>query len=410
MKYLILTIFFLISFVLPVIAEEPFREIDFDKACLAAKEEKKVVLIDFFTTWCGPCKRMDAVTWKDKDVMAWLEKNTIALKIDAEKEVDLAKRYKISAYPTVAIIRPDGTEVDQLVGFVDAKTFLTNASDSLIGKTALVKAEEEFTKNANSPKTRSNYARELTRAGKYEEALTHYAWCFDKGLEYDKSYAGVRASFLLGEIGSLARKHKPAMDFLIERRAIAEKNLLSGNGENEVEKIATLFEFMGINRNLGKAGLENNLAFYNTLKERKERTLEGYVLDNILAELLKAKRYKDIVESATDISIRIEKRILSYNSLVLYSKERPGNISEDILKHSKDDVVNYGEQYFRALLGTNDLEQAKKLAQQISNFNSTPETFSLLVKTAEEFDAKDLAKELSEQASKITVEKKTETK
>lgn len=408
MKYLILTLFFLISFVFPVMAEGPFRELDFDKACLAAKEEKKLVLVDFFTTWCGPCKKLDAVTWKDKDVIEWLEKNTVALKIDAEKEVDLAKRYRISAYPTIALIRPDGTEVDQLVGYLEPKTFLINANDSLTGKTTFAKAEEEFTKDNNNPKARAKYARELTRIGKYEEALTHYLWCYDKGTEYDKGYSSVRSSFLVSEIGILGRKYKPAMDALIERRSIAEKKLL--NDESETESVLAILEFTAINRALGKAGIEKNLAFYDVLKERKQRKLEAYILDSVLTDLLKAKRYKDIVESAADISNRVEKRIYSYRGLVLFNKGKQDSIPEDVLNSSKKSTITYGEQYFTALLGAGELEQAKKLAQQIISFDSSPETFSSLVKKAEEFSAKDLAKELSEQSSKNTVvEKKTDT-
>src|SRR5882724_1309085 len=60
----------LLVFVAPLRAAEektavPFRSIAFDAACAAAKSEGKLVFIDFYTTWCEPCKRLDKDTWTD---------------------------------------------------------------------------------------------------------------------------------------------------------------------------------------------------------------------------------------------------------------------------------------------------------------------------------------------------------
>src|SRR5689334_17909830 len=96
----------------------PFRAISFDAASKAAAAENKLVFIDFYTTWCGPCKMLDEQTWTDKKVGQLVGEKAVALKLDAEKEgVDAAKRYKIDAYPTLLLLKPDGTEVDRLVGF-----------------------------------------------------------------------------------------------------------------------------------------------------------------------------------------------------------------------------------------------------------------------------------------------------
>jgi len=73
-------------------------------------------------------------------------RETIALRIDAEKEPELASRFKVNAYPTLALIRPDGTLIDSLVGYRDAPTFSKEFAAILAGKTQFALAREALEK------------------------------------------------------------------------------------------------------------------------------------------------------------------------------------------------------------------------------------------------------------------------
>src|SRR4051795_975781 len=86
---------------------------------------------DFYTDWCAPCKKLDETTWKDQGVRTWLSEAAICLKVDAEKDEALAEQYRVNAYPTLLLLRPDGTEIDRLVGYRDAQTFLADARAAL---------------------------------------------------------------------------------------------------------------------------------------------------------------------------------------------------------------------------------------------------------------------------------------
>ena len=99
------------------LAEGPFQDLTFEHALERAKEQKKVVFVDFFTTWCGPCKALDKTTWKDERVIAWLGEKTVALKIDAEARAQLAADYRINAYRTLLFVRPDGTLIGRIMGY-----------------------------------------------------------------------------------------------------------------------------------------------------------------------------------------------------------------------------------------------------------------------------------------------------
>src|ERR1035438_4304758 len=68
----------------------PFTDLSFDAASQKAAHTGKIVLVDFYTTWYGPCQLMDKRTWTDADVIKLLQQKTIALRIDAEKQSDLA--------------------------------------------------------------------------------------------------------------------------------------------------------------------------------------------------------------------------------------------------------------------------------------------------------------------------------
>jgi len=89
-----------------------------------AKEQNKYVFVDFYTTWCGPCKRLDKITYQDAKVIDFLN-STVPVKLDAEKEgEELAHEYRVAFYPTLIVIGPDGEEVDRHLGYLDPEQFL----------------------------------------------------------------------------------------------------------------------------------------------------------------------------------------------------------------------------------------------------------------------------------------------
>jgi tetratricopeptide (TPR) repeat protein len=97
-----------------------------------AKKENKHVFIDFFATWCSPCKAMDKTTFMDPKVGEFLNAN-IPVSYDAEKGVgeELAAKYRIAHYPTFVMIGPDGQEIDRFVGYLEPEAFL----DTMVGYT-----------------------------------------------------------------------------------------------------------------------------------------------------------------------------------------------------------------------------------------------------------------------------------
>ena len=241
--------------------EGPFRDLSLDRARQSATDGgKRFVLVDFYTVWCGPCKKLDETTWKDQEVRDWLSKEAVCLKVDAEKDEPLADKYRINVYPTVLLLRPDGAEIDRLVGYRDAKTFLADAREALVGNNSLARARKKLEgPNANDPSLRMNYGDELAQKGRADDALSEYLWCFDHGLEHGRGFTGVRLSFLLAKVVQLGQAHPAAIDELRKRRDAAGKKIEARSAD-----FRTAMDFAGLSSQLGEP--QQTLALFDRIK------------------------------------------------------------------------------------------------------------------------------------------------
>lgn len=112
-------------------------QITFEKGTWAeikakAQKEKKMIFIDAYTTWCGPCKMLDAQTFKNEEVGKYHNTTYINYKMDMEKGEGpaFAQEFKVSAYPTMLFFTKDGELAHRLVGFLPAEPFLTKSKDA----------------------------------------------------------------------------------------------------------------------------------------------------------------------------------------------------------------------------------------------------------------------------------------
>ena len=75
--------------------------------------ESGVVVVDFFATWCGPCKILSPVI----DELSGELENVNFVKVDIDQSMDLAQKFKIVSVPTLKVFK-NGEEVDTLMGFM----------------------------------------------------------------------------------------------------------------------------------------------------------------------------------------------------------------------------------------------------------------------------------------------------
>lgn len=337
-----------------------FRSLALEDAEKAAAAEGKIVFIDFYTTWCGPCKMLDAQTWTDAKVGQLLGEKAVALKLDAEKEGrDAAKRYKIDAYPTLLLLKPDGTEIDRLVGFREPARFLDEFTQSTNGNTSMKRAATAVAAAGSDDdivKARQTYAKQLAQKGQYAEALDEYLWCFDEGMAKSPRYSGVRLSFLLSEIKSLGRNYPAALAALRERCDTAEQHWAENiNTRQAGADFAALCSTLDQNDRL-------LAAFDRFPKGDARRTALGFRVTRLLQD---KQRYADALESKP------------YRAMLLPmdgARRLPPLIGPDGEDVNRRMTIGNALDAIEILAGADDLDHAREMMGKLASYDATEAT------------------------------------
>ena len=97
-----------------------------------AKVENKLLFVDCYTTWCGPCKMLKKYTFTDANLGDFMKDKYISMEIDMEQLEGqlIAKKYGIEAYPTLLFLDKYGRVVNHQVGGISAEALLAKAEQT----------------------------------------------------------------------------------------------------------------------------------------------------------------------------------------------------------------------------------------------------------------------------------------
>lgn len=177
----ILSAFFIILSVLSFAQEGiKFETSDFKTILAKAKKENKLIFLDAYTTWCGPCKLMAKNIFTLKSVGDHYNANFVNAKIDMEKGegIDIAKKYDVKVFPTYLFIDGNGELVHRTVGYVPEKEFIQFAKDASDPSKRVAALKERFEKGEKDPEFLKNLVNltaftETDYAGKvFEQYIT----------------------------------------------------------------------------------------------------------------------------------------------------------------------------------------------------------------------------------------------
>jgi thiol:disulfide interchange protein len=96
---------------------------DYADGLAKAKAAGKPVMIDVFAAWCQPCKFLDETVFSRADV-AEASKAFVTVRVDSDKHPDIVRQLKVSSYPTVVFMTPEGKEIGRSLGAVPYQNML----------------------------------------------------------------------------------------------------------------------------------------------------------------------------------------------------------------------------------------------------------------------------------------------
>lgn len=161
-----------------------------------AKKENKLIFIDCYTSWCGPCKMLSEKVFVKQEVGDWFNTRFVNVKYDMEKDADgiaMQKKYAVKSYPTLLFIDPLSEKiVHRLVGFRDVEVLIKEAKNACDPGNSLAALKERYMTGDRDTVFLTNYIFALEKAGQRDSlrkvVLTYLDLLTDRQLVTSKNW------------------------------------------------------------------------------------------------------------------------------------------------------------------------------------------------------------------------------
>ena len=142
------------------------------QAAAKAKKENKLVFVDCYTQWCGPCKKMERDIFPQAKVGKFMNERFVNVKIDMEASYaeGLTKEWQVSGYPTFIIFNADGEEIGRFMGGSDADGFIARVAEKSAVDAAASSLEERWKQGERGDAFLKEYLASLTATYKRDDA------------------------------------------------------------------------------------------------------------------------------------------------------------------------------------------------------------------------------------------------
>lgn len=150
----------------------------FEDGLAEAKKQDKILFVDFYAEWCGPCKRMAKNVFTQKEVGDYFNDKFISLQIDAEKPEnrEVAKRFKIEAFPTLIFCDKEGKAISVNIGGLDAAALMEAAKIAVGEAIGFEQLYKMYKKNPNDLNIQQDLLRQAPNFLSAQEGLNADKW------------------------------------------------------------------------------------------------------------------------------------------------------------------------------------------------------------------------------------------
>ena len=204
-----------------------FFEGTWQEALAEAKKQEKVIFVDAYATWCGPCKRMSKSVFPNRKVGDFYNKNFINMKLDMERGEGLKfrKEYPVSAFPTLFYIDYTGKIVQKVKGARDVDGFIQLGKKALSQIDRTEDFEAAYNEGNRDPELVYNYVKALNQAGKPSIKVSNEYLQSQKDLNTPQNHKFILEAAVLADsrIFDLLIQYRKQIEAISSKEKVQEK-------------------------------------------------------------------------------------------------------------------------------------------------------------------------------------------
>ncbi|WP_336733027.1 thioredoxin family protein [Chryseobacterium sp. VD8] len=349
-----------------------FEESNFRAVLAKAKKENKLVFIDAYTTWCGPCKLMAKNIFPQKTVGDYYNSHFINAKIDMEKGegIEIAKKYNVKAFPTYLFVDGNGELVHRTLGYVEENDFIQFAKDAGDPSKRLTALKQKFEDGEKDPEFLKNLA-----------SLTMYN---------DAEFAGRVMERYFSSKKELDREDVQMLLSVVQNPDSPMYKIFQAK-KDEISKVITPEKYEAIDKNIKISSV-----FKKSYNAQSKTWDDNYFLTEAQKFLSKDEAEKILKKAQASRALR-DKDFAKYEKLTL-------ELNQDTSALSSEELNSIAWNFFENVSNKASLEKALVWAQESvkkdENFANTDTLANLYNKTGDKKNAKLWAEKSIELAKK----------
>ncbi|MEZ4956582.1 MAG: thioredoxin family protein [Saprospiraceae bacterium] len=233
-----------------------FNKDEWKEILAKAKKENKLVFVDAYATWCGPCKMMERDVFSQKEAGDYFNAKFVNAKVDMEKGegIGLARDFGVMAYPTLIFVNSSGEVVHRAVGYHNTDQLLELGEAALDPSRNMGSIATKYEAGDRSPELLYNlaFAKLDAMDGTYEEVAEEYLKTqSDWNTKENREFIYRMVNSLDSDMAKHIVDHKKDYEEHLGERAVAGKinelvqnQVAKAQSEADLKSIETLYSKM----------------------------------------------------------------------------------------------------------------------------------------------------------------------
>ena len=343
----------------------PFAAMSFDQACVAAKDQNRLVLVYFSKLGDEQCETFRKLTWHDASVGKWLGEHVIAIEVEASSGQALRARFSVLATPTVLVLSSGGDLRSRIVGFRDAAELLVELDAALQASDPVELARRRLELSADNAAAMLAYARALEEHGKFDAALKQYQLCLERESKRGSQFGGMTL-VVLDELSRLGKRFPAAHEALLQIRNASRERLLTGKGSQTDPSVLTA-------SNINLKDANDTFTVFKKLESSAPNDLTTRLFRECAVDAMLAIGDYDRAGKLIDASVYARHAYRQYQ----YDISKPVPLGADygeFRSFQGRTYVDRSVKYYEILLGIDQPQDANEIASTLLRVDDGPDT------------------------------------